>query len=91
MDLMYGTKSTRTSVSEYAKELGCKLSMAFEQTRKRKGSTQQQQRELYDKHIHGVPFEADDLVWLHNPAVQRGECKKFHRPWSGPYKVMKRL
>ena len=48
-------------------------------------------RELYDKHIHSVPFEADDLVWLHNPSVQRGECKKFHRSWLGPYKVMKRL
>ena len=69
VDLMYGTKSTGTSVSEYAKELGGKLSMAFEQTRKRTGSMQQWQRELYDKHIHGVPFEADDQVWLHNPAV----------------------
>ena len=44
VNLMYGTKSTGTSVSEYAKELGRKLSMAFEQTRKRTGSTQQWQR-----------------------------------------------
>ena len=91
VDLMYGTKSTGTSVSEYAKELGGKLSMAFEQTRKRTGCMQQRQRELYNKHIHGVPFEAADLVWLHIPTVRRGECKKFHCPWSGPYKVMKRL
>ena len=69
VDLMYGTKSTGTSVSEYAKELGGKLSMAFEQTRKRTGCMQQRQRELYNKHIHGVPFAAGDLVWLHNPAV----------------------
>ena len=62
VDLMYGTKSTGTSVSEYAKELGGKLSMAFEQTRKRTGCMQQRQRELYNKHIHGVPFEAADLV-----------------------------
>ena len=43
MDLMYGTKSTGTSVS---KELGYQLSTAFEQTRKRTGCMQQQQREL---------------------------------------------
>ena len=90
VDLMYGSESTGTSVPEYAKELGHKLSIAFEQTRKRTGNIQQRQRELYDKHIDGLPFEADDLVWLHNPAVQRGECKTFHRPWSGPYKVVKR-
>ena len=51
VDLMYGTKSTGTTVSEYAKELGGKLSMAFEQTRKRTGCMQQRQRELYNKHI----------------------------------------
>ena len=67
VNLMYATKSTGTSVSEHA--LGLKLFMAIEQTRKRTGSMQQWQRELYDKHIHGVPFVADDLVWLHNPAV----------------------
>ena len=69
VDLMYGTKSTGTSVSGYEKELGLKFLMAIEQTRKRTGSMQQLQRELYDKHIHGIPFETDNLVWLHNPAV----------------------
>ena len=34
VDLMYGTKSTGTSVSEYAKELGCKLSMALNRLEK---------------------------------------------------------
>jgi len=45
--------------------------------------------ELYDKKIHGKPFDEDDLVWLHSPVVKHGRSRKLHLPWSGPYRVVK--
>ena len=35
--------------------------------------------------------EAEDLVWLHNPAVPQGHSRKLHCPWTGPFTVVKRL
>ena len=49
------------------------------------------QKELYDHKAHGIPFKPGDLVWLNNPAVPRGQSKKLHRPWTGPYRVVSRL
>ncbi len=55
------------------------------------GSEQRRQKEIYDAKVHGKPFSAGDLVWLFNPAVPRGQARKFHRPWVGPYKVLDRV
>ena len=30
-------------------------------------------------------------MWLHNPAIKKGECAKFHNPWIGPYKIEKAI
>ena len=40
---------------------------------------------------HGDPFESGDLVLLHSPAVARGQCRKLHRPWTGPFRIVRRL
>ena len=31
------------------------------------------------------------MVWLFNVTTPRGQHKKFHSPWSGPYTVVKQL
>jgi len=31
------------------------------------------------------------MVWLFNTAIPRGQHKKFHQPWSGPYTIVKQL
>ena len=31
------------------------------------------------------------MVWLHSPVVQRGKSRKFHHPWTGPWRITKRL
>ena len=36
-------------------------------------------------------FREEDLVWLHCPAVPRGRSKKLHRPWKGPFRILKKL
>jgi len=33
----------------------------------------------------------NDLVCLYNSAMKSGVTRKFHRPWTGPYKIKKRI
>ena len=33
---------------------------------------------------HRWQIETGNLVWLHSPAVLRGQSQKLHRPWKGP-------
>ena len=50
---------------------------------------QQQQKTLYDYEKKGAPYSVGDILWLHVSTVPRGVLRKFHRPWQGPYKVVK--
>ena len=34
-------------------------------------------------------YNVGDRVWLHCPAVPKGHCRKFHRPWQGPFTIVK--
>ena len=49
------------------------------------------QKEIYDRRVHGKPFEPGELVWLYCPATSRGQCRKFHWPWMGPYWIIHKL
>ena len=35
------------------------------------------------------PYKVGDLVWLEEKAVPRWVHRKFYRPWSGPWRVVK--
>ena len=54
------------------------------------GAKQLLQRWLYDRCVHGQPYQIGDHVWLHTTVLARGNTKKLH-PWKGPYRVLKRL
>ena len=49
--------------------------------------------ELYNcqRKVHGPPLQEGEKVWLFTPAVPRGDSRKLHRPWTGIYKVLKKL
>ena len=55
------------------------------------GLKQEHQKELYDQKKHGDPYNVGDLVWLHSPVVPHGSSHKLHHPWTGPYKIVKKL
>ena len=52
---------------------------------------QETQAKNYDKRIHGDTYVQGSMVWLFNPVVPKGRAKKFHKPWTGPYKVLSKL
>ena len=92
IDIMYGTPILEEStMSEYATSLKGSLEAAYERVHDQMGHKQDRQKELYDRRVHGEPFEPGDLVWLHCPAVPRGQSRKLHRPWTGPFRVVRKL
>lgn len=91
IDVMYGPEPPETSLPQYAQRLGGVLNEAFERVREQTGRQQERQREFYNRRVHGEPHKPGTLVWLFNPAVPQGRAKKFHRPWTGPYRVLARL
>ena len=50
---------------------------------------QKEQKTLYDSSVRGTPLKLGDFVWLHSPAVPRGQSHKLHRPWQGPFTIVK--
>ena len=55
------------------------------------GTKQEHQKQLYDRKVHGKPYEIGDMVWLHSPVVPRGTSRKLFHSWTGPHKVVKCL
>ena len=54
-------------------------------------TTLDRQIELYDRRVHGEEFNVGDLVWLNNPVINKNRGRKLHCPWSGPYRIIKKL
>jgi hypothetical protein len=48
-------------------------------------------RQKIDRKAKVRRFKVDDLVYLYNPSVKLGLTKKFSRPWTGSYRITKRL
>ena len=89
-DVMYSTPpSTSTTPEQYASILKERLSDAYERVSRHVKHQQSHQKEYYDRGLRGDPYIVGDIVMLHEPAVKRGNSRKFHRPWKGPFKVVK--
>ena len=77
--------------AQYATQLESTLTEAYEKVRMNTTRQLDHQTELYNKKVHGKPYEVGSHVWVLFPQVPRGKSKKLYRPWSGPFVVVKRL
>ena len=92
IDFMVGAApTTPVSPFQYAADLQAQLTAAYRQVREHMAVSHNCQKELYDRRVHGKPFAAGDMVWLHSPQVPVGQSKKLYCPWSGPYRIVTRL
>ena len=90
IDLEFNLPSPNyVSLDQYQNHLQQQLRQAYTAVREHSLAEQARQKRLYDKSVYGPKYEVGDEVWLHCPAVPRGRCKKFHRPWQGPFTVVK--
>ena len=100
VDIAYGTKDPDPATPHgYTSELQRSLREAYHQVRTNLNTGHQRRKELYDKKVHTSEEKSsmtrrcmddssnlhDELVWLHSPALPRGQLKK------GPYRVLQRL
>ena len=51
----------------------------------------QRQKDYYDRRTHGERFKPGISVWFWSPVIPKGVAPKFHEPWTGQFKVTKRL
>ena len=93
VDLMYNIPMPEAAaeVSEYASQLHQRFTSAYDSVRATMNTKQLRQKEQYDSRIHGKSLVPGDLVWLFNPALPRGQARKFRRPWVGPYRILDKL
>ena len=93
VDLLYNTPLSveERDVPTYVFDLKNTLTSAYERVRSKTSSQQMRQKENYDRKVHGDSFKPGDMVWLFNPAVPRGKARKFHRPWTGPHRVLQKI
>ena len=94
LDMMFGHPDSSpegASDSEYAVQLRDRLQRAYLVVRTNFQRAFGRQKIHYDQKVHGKPLAVGDLVWLHSPVVPAGRSKKLHRPWTGPFKILKKL
>ena len=80
---------TYNSLSQYQKQLCEQLQQSYNTVRQHTLREQKRHKDLYDQHTHGTMCNVGDRVWLHCPAVSKGHYRKFHRPWQGPFTIVK--
>ena len=88
MDIIYDTTTPdgieQQPYAAYVKSQHALLTDAFRRVRENTGQKYSFQKQLYNKKVHGQPLVDDDMVWLFNPAIRKGQPQKLHKPWSGP-------
>ena len=93
IDLIYNLNGEQEetadkSYSTYVNKQREQFAEAYEKVRQNVSQKQCYQSLQYNRRIHGKPFE---LVWLFNPTIKKGQSRKFHRPWGGPYRICEKL
>ena len=92
IDIMYGTgQADNFSAHGFVNDVSVILENAYQHVHNTMGFKQDRQKELHDRKQHGEFYQTGDLVWLHSPVVPCGASRKLHQPWTGPYKIIKRL
>lgn len=91
VDLMFSSPEPETpsNPSEYALRLREGMETAYQEVRHYTQMQQCRQKEHYDLRADDQTYSSGDLVWLHCPAVPRGRSRKLHRPWQGPFRIVK--
>ena len=91
LDVMYRPPEATYTRYDYPSEVRKTLTDAYERARERLHLAHKRQKDYYDRRMSGIRFSPGNLVWLWSPVVEKGVAPKFHEPWTGPYKVTKRL
>lgn len=91
LDVMVGEpEAAPDRYGDYVSQLKSRLSSAFQDAREQLRTSQQRQKEYFDRGVKACLYQPGDEVFLYNPKLKVGEAAKFHRKWKGPYEVLER-
>ena len=73
--------------------LKASLNLAYKLVAEANRKSHQNNKRLYDRRAKVREFKENGLVYFYNPAKKEklGFTRKFHRPWAGPFKVIKKI
>lgn len=80
-----------TPAEEFVERLQERLSQAYEEASKRMELAWTRRTRQWNKGRKPRELEVGECVFLHVPITKLGHCKKFHRPWTGPYEVIRKI
>jgi len=67
------------------------LKLAYQQVARANKKSYLNNKFWYDRKAKQRKFEVNDLVYLYNPALKPGLARKFRKPWTGLYKISKKI
>ena len=91
LDIIYRPPTHDLSRTQYAQEIYRVLERAYDTARSKLQLSHERQNDYYDRRTRGERFKPGDSVLFWSPAVKKGVAPKFHEPWTGLYKLIKRL
>ena len=81
IDIVYGTQSpSPTYVNNFVQQSHKLMEQAYHRVREHLSAGHQQQKDIYDKCVHGKPYQEGDTVWLLDPVVAEGQSKEISPP-----------
>ena len=91
-DILFNLPSTDMAATHgYADALKECIQHAYQRVRSHSAVEQRKKKANYDCLATVNTFETGSLALLHYPAVPHWRSPKFHRPWQGPFKVVKKI
>ena len=83
------TPAPGEKISDYIRKFRRKMEAVQEVAREHLAESVARQRRYYRKSLH--EFQEGQKVWLYTPASGAGVYRKFHRGWTGPWTIARRL
>jgi len=78
-------------VDQLLKNLKASLRLAYRTVEKANRKSHQKNERLYNRKAKLRKFHAGNLVYLFNPTVKPGLSRKFHKVWSGPFRITAKI
>ncbi|CAH1254301.1 GIN1 [Branchiostoma lanceolatum] len=92
VELLFGThSSSAVPVQEYVRDMVDKFQTIFKLVADNTKQAHRRQKDLFDKKVHGDPFQEGDKVLLAKKALRKGLTRKLMRKFEGPYTVVERV
>ena len=92
-DLVDSNEEEKRDVShtKYAQMLKTRLTKAFKTAKDVLHAAHKTQKHFYDRWARANVFKEGDMVLWLDRKTRRGRCMKLNRPWTCPWRIIKRL